>query len=465
MSETISSVSTTSEATERILGFSDAVFAIAITFLALDLGQLPSNLGEGLTVGDFLHEHLPDYLVYAATFLIVGFLWFRHHLIYRYIKLRSPALVWLNIALLALVASLPYPAGLVSDAFGFGLAMCILVGPLWLISMLLLLQWVHACDSRLVIPDLDSTTRRYLLSQLISTPVTLGIALVLSLISWAEESETLCFVAAGVCSLIFILPVVFARIWPPPHGASEFDPVNRKDHPEFEEAIPAAEAETESAANARSMLTRIANGSDAVRVKIFTDGVFAIAVTILALQLTPPERGEEIITTDSIIENLETIPWWPFVMTFFLISIFWVSHVHIFERVVGVDSTLIWLNLILLLFVAFMPLPVEVLQTTKNDLDAQVLYLSMLSMISVSLVSISIYASLGKRIAVPRGGKSFEKAQIFRSIWLCAAFVIPTVLVAVTGDIWFSYGIIVLFLLRGIVFRRFYPELAADKFD
>jgi hypothetical protein len=46
MAERISSVDTMSEQNERLLGFSDAVFAIAMTFLALDLGDTPESLGS-----------------------------------------------------------------------------------------------------------------------------------------------------------------------------------------------------------------------------------------------------------------------------------------------------------------------------------------------------------------------------------------------------------------------------------
>ena len=80
----LSSISTTNDETERLLGFSDAVFAIAMTFLALDLGAVPDDVGRpgGPTTVDFLHENIPDYVVYFGTFLVVGFLWWRHHLMF-----------------------------------------------------------------------------------------------------------------------------------------------------------------------------------------------------------------------------------------------------------------------------------------------------------------------------------------------------------------------------------------------
>lgn len=466
MSETISSVTTTTEATERLLGFSDAVFAIAITFLALDLGQLPSDLGEDLSVNTFLSEHATDYLVYFASFLIVGFLWWKHHLIFRYIKLRSGATVWINIVLLSLVAALPYPVGLVSDGFGLGLSMALLVGALWLISICLLLEWVTASDQHLTIPHLPSGTRGYMYSQLASTPLILGIALVLALLSWQQDTVALCYASAWVCGAVVIAPFVLRLFWPPPQQAAEFVPTDQHGHTEFDDQLPAAEAETELAASARSMLTRIANGSDAVRIKIFTDGVFAIAVTILALQMRPPERGEEAVTNETIMQSITSVPVWPYFFTFFLLALFWLSHVHIFERVVGIDTVMLWLNLIFLMFVSFMPVPVEIMQTTtvsNGNVAGLVLYLSMLSIISMCLVSLSAYATLGKRIAVPRGTERYEQAQMAKAIWMAAGMLLPTIMVAITGNVVWVYGIPAAFILRKIVLGRIYPDIPLTR--
>ncbi len=55
----------------RILGFSDGVFAIAITLLVLTL-ELPSNLTSSEEVSSFLWEALPQVVVYAASFMVIG---------------------------------------------------------------------------------------------------------------------------------------------------------------------------------------------------------------------------------------------------------------------------------------------------------------------------------------------------------------------------------------------------------
>ena len=90
---------------------------------------------------DFLHENIPDYVVYFGTFLVVGFLWWRHHLMFRYIKRNSSGILWTNTLMLALVAMLPYPASVLSEAPGSGLALLMLLVPLTAIGLLMWLQW------------------------------------------------------------------------------------------------------------------------------------------------------------------------------------------------------------------------------------------------------------------------------------------------------------------------------------
>lgn len=118
-----STATTVSEQTERLVGFSDALFAIALTFLALELGgEIPEDLAGSGSEGTlhFLAEHSRDSLVYFGLFLIVGFFWLRHHRSFRFIHRTSTTVMWINWVLLSLVALLPYPASLVARSIGAG---------------------------------------------------------------------------------------------------------------------------------------------------------------------------------------------------------------------------------------------------------------------------------------------------------------------------------------------------------
>src|SRR5215218_8079457 len=62
----------------RIIGFSDGVFAIAITLLVLTI-NVPSNLTSSEEVSAFLRQTLPQLVVYAVAFMVIGTFWLRHH--------------------------------------------------------------------------------------------------------------------------------------------------------------------------------------------------------------------------------------------------------------------------------------------------------------------------------------------------------------------------------------------------
>jgi uncharacterized membrane protein len=100
---------------ERIIFFSDAVFAIAITFLALDL-RLPSNAGQDGLSNALLHLW-PEYQSYVTSFTVIGLYWISHHHYFSFIRRYDYTFVALNIGLLMCIASLPFATS-VLDKYG-----------------------------------------------------------------------------------------------------------------------------------------------------------------------------------------------------------------------------------------------------------------------------------------------------------------------------------------------------------
>lgn len=91
------------------------------------------------------------------------------------------------------------------------------------------------------------------------------------------------------------------------------------------------------------------------RLENFSDGVFSIAVTLLILNVKIPDvkdmsnrRLNHVLQTD--VSHLLT-----FAFSFLVIGVFWVTHHRIFSFVKFLDSTLLWLNIVYLMFVAVIP--------------------------------------------------------------------------------------------------------------
>lgn len=98
------------------------------------------------------------------------------------------------------------------------------------------------------------------------------------------------------------------------------------------------------------------------RLETFSDSVFAIAITLLVLEVRLPTRETP---TDNIalLSALEAL--WPsflaFVLSFVLILMIWINHHELFRLIRGVDHILDWANGSLLLMVTFLPFPTGVL--------------------------------------------------------------------------------------------------------
>lgn len=98
-----------------------------------------------------------------------------------------------------------------------------------------------------------------------------------------------------------------------------------------------------------------------VRLENFSDGVFAIAVTLLVLNIKIPD-AKNMDNHQLILAMIRSVPQLlTFGFSFMVIGVFWVAHHRIFAMTKLVDSKLLWLNVFYLMFVAVMPYPAALL--------------------------------------------------------------------------------------------------------
>ena len=100
--------------TARVEAFSDGVFAIAITLLVLEIGVDPADFDH---LWQALADEWPSYLAYVTSFLTVGGVWLAHHRLFSHLRYVDPMLMRLNILLLMVASFLPFPTGLLAEAF------------------------------------------------------------------------------------------------------------------------------------------------------------------------------------------------------------------------------------------------------------------------------------------------------------------------------------------------------------
>ena len=104
------------------------------------------------------------------------------------------------------------------------------------------------------------------------------------------------------------------------------------------------------------------------RIEAFSDGVFAIAITLLILELKVPVIAVFQDKRDLMVALRELWPsYFAYVFSFSIIGIYWVNHHYIFQLFNRVNHTFGLLNLLFLMTISFLPFPTAVLAKYLND--------------------------------------------------------------------------------------------------
>jgi uncharacterized membrane protein len=143
---------------------------------------------------------------------------------------------------------------------------------------------------------------------------------------------------------------------------------------------------------------------DRSRLEAFSDGVFAVAITLLALDLTVAGPEGQGSLTDQLSQK------WPaflaYLISFFMIGIIWVNHHVLVRAIVAVDRTLLFLNLVLLMFVVLIPFATGTVSAyfSRNDWDSQVamaIYGGVFLGMSIGFSAIFEWTLHGQRVYQP----------------------------------------------------------------
>jgi uncharacterized membrane protein len=128
------------------------------------------------------------------------------------------------------------------------------------------------------------------------------------------------------------------------------------------------------------------------RLEAFSDGVFAIAITLLVLEIAVPEAGEGGLW-HALTEE------WPsfaaFAVSFLVIGIVWINHHGVIDHLQRTNRTVLYLNLLLLFSVAFLPFPTgllaEHLDAGIDEEVAAAVYMGAMSLLAVSFSMLWTY--------------------------------------------------------------------------
>ena len=171
--------------------------------------------------------------------------------------------------------------------------------------------------------------------------------------------------------------------------------------------------------------------TETTRVEAFSDGVLAIAITLLVLELhAPGERGQFL---RGLTEQLPVYV--AYLASFAYIGVIWVNHHQLFTRIDAVDSGLLWRNLVLLLTTSVLPFPTAVLGDAFQHGDrsdqqvALVFYALVAASMCLSWLAVYRHLSAHERL-LARGTPAAFFVRERRRSWVGLAATVLSALVA-----------------------------------
>ncbi len=151
---------------ERLTFFSDAVFAIAMTLLVVEVKLPALHHPTGPQLGQALLDLIPNYVGFLVSFLVLGRFWLAHHEVMGLLKAADKRLVSVNLFLLLGVAFMPFPTAIISEyvqlrvGIGFYTGWLILLGLLNRQLIRSILKNPAMLDHGMTVEDLKPFLRR-----------------------------------------------------------------------------------------------------------------------------------------------------------------------------------------------------------------------------------------------------------------------------------------------------------------
>ena len=194
---------------DRVVFFSDAVFAIAITLLVIDL-RPPSVPGADYEAAlKAFFSHPSPFIATAIGFLVVGSYWMSHRGIFALLDRTDGLVIWANLALLFWVAIQPFFTAAMAEHDPTRTSVVAYAACQVFAGLAQLGLWASAAWRGLLIPTATPRKVRYVTVQLLRAPIVFGISIPVTLLGGpvaGMASWTGIMVAALVIQLAFRAP-------------------------------------------------------------------------------------------------------------------------------------------------------------------------------------------------------------------------------------------------------------------
>ncbi len=169
---------------ERMAFFSDAVFAIAITLLVIEirLPEVESHSSQAL--GQALLGLFPHYLGFIISFFVIGRFWIGHHRVIGHLRTCDDGLIWRNLLFLLTIAFMPFPTAVISEYGDTTMGVAVYAGWLMVAGLLYRVMLVYGLRNEPLVNAHDSAVAREAIIHAALAPIIVsGLALALCFFS------------------------------------------------------------------------------------------------------------------------------------------------------------------------------------------------------------------------------------------------------------------------------------------
>ena len=193
------------------------------------------------------------------------------------------------------------------------------------------------------------------------------------------------------------------------------------------------------------------------RLGAFSDGVFAIAITLLVLDLKIPENSH-LSFKEAIIAMLPKIEIW--VISFFAIGASWVHHHNIMVLLKRSNTTLLWLNLAFLMLISLMPWPTWLIGTYQFQPLSMAFFSGTLGMAGTIMLILWIYAAKDSHLTA----KGINLKTMKLTTFLIMRIPLIALISIILAFVHFKYALYVWLLhpVLGFFMRRMIPGTNPD---
>lgn len=153
------------------------------------------------------------------------------------------------------------------------------------------------------------------------------------------------------------------------------------------------------------------------RVEALSDGIFAVILTLLVLEIHVPDLHGDNVGPELRHELAQMAPkFLVYAMSFAFICIWWVAHHHLFHVLTRCDRGLLWINALFMLWLSFIPFPTALMGDYPREPVAVMCYGAVTTLAGISFCAMRFYAFYVAKLVERSIERKLLRAAMIRSI-------------------------------------------------